>query len=276
MKMRFFVLFAASLPTLAQFAWRDTGTGRLELTQKGQPVLVYNYGPQLANGAPQDRRRCCYISPIYTPSGVVPTEDFPKDHWHHHGIFWAWPQVSTPSGQYDFWMYKGVEQRFVKWLEKKPGSLRVENGWFAGGKQLVRETVSLRVDADRILHVELKLEALGEPVTLAGSREQGKGYGGFSARFAPRENTVIRTSDGEIKKDEDLNPHAWAELEGTYQGKRALLRITPDPENPNQPDPWCLRFYGFVGSSWPNTTPRTLDPGRPVVLKYRVSVTDVR
>jgi len=276
MKMLFAAPLALSVLSAASFEWRDLRNGRLELRESGKPVLVYNYGPQLSNGAPEDRRRCCYIYPIYTASGVSVLDDFPKDHWHHHGLFWGWPQVTTPSGKYDGWMYRGVEPRFVKILEKKPGLLRVENGWFAGDKKIVKEIVALRVDEDHLIHVDLTLEALGEPVTLAGSKEQGKGYGGLSARFAARENAVLRTSNGQITRDEDLNPHAWAELEASYGGKRAVLRITPDPSNPNEPNPWCLRFYGFVGSSWPNTTPRTLDPGRPVILKYRVSVTDVR
>jgi hypothetical protein len=275
MKMRYFALFAISLPALAQMAWRDIGQGRLQLTDRGKPVLVYNYGPQLAPGAPEDRRRCCYVSPLYTPGGVVVTDDFPKDHYHHRGLFWAWPHVDTPSGKYDLWMLKGVEPRFVKWLEQKPGLLRVENGWFAGDKQIVRETVALHVDKDRIIHVEITLEALGQPVTLTGSLEEGKGYGGLSVRFAPRQDTVIRTNNGVAAKDEDLVPHTWAELEGTYQGHRAVLRITPDPANPGEPNPWCLRAYGFIGASYPARTPRVIDPGRPLRLSYRVSVADI-
>ncbi len=86
-------------------------------------------------------------------------------------------------------------------------------------------------------------------------------------------------ADGQtLSKDEDLNPHQWAELEGVYGGKRAILRITSDPKNLNAPYQWCLRNYGFVGASFPGRTPSsdgyTLEPGKPVTLKFRVRVSD--
>ena len=37
--------------------------------------------------------RSNYFHPLYDLDGTVLTEDFPKDHIHHRGIFWAWHQV---------------------------------------------------------------------------------------------------------------------------------------------------------------------------------------
>ena len=37
--------------------------------------------------------RSNYFHPLYDLDGNVLTEDFPKDHIHHRGIFWAWHQV---------------------------------------------------------------------------------------------------------------------------------------------------------------------------------------
>lgn len=37
--------------------------------------------------------RSNYIHPLYTLDGTVLTEDFPVDHLHHRGIFWAWHQL---------------------------------------------------------------------------------------------------------------------------------------------------------------------------------------
>jgi hypothetical protein len=116
-------------------------------------------------------------------------------------------------------------------------------------------------------------------VTLQGSAERGKSYGGFSARFAARTNTVVRADGETLTKDEDLNPRHWAELEGTYGGKRALLRITSDEKNPGAPLQWCLRNYGFIGASYPGRTATvdrfTLEPGKPLPLKFRVKLTDL-
>jgi len=67
------LLLALASPVAAQeeFTWSDLGEGRLELRERSTPVLVYNYGPQLKAGAPENRRRCCYLFPIYTPAGTL-------------------------------------------------------------------------------------------------------------------------------------------------------------------------------------------------------------
>lgn len=264
------------------FAWKDHRDGRTELLENGRTVLVYNYGPQLREGAPEDRRRCCYIFPLFTPAGVSVLDDFPKDHWHHRGIFWAWPVVETREGKYDLWGLQGVAQRLERIVEAaaeaSSARLVVENGWYAGGHRIVRETLRLTVfptrGEAREFEAELRLEALDGPVTLRGSPDSGKSYGGFSARFAPRTGTVLRADGAVLSKDEDLNPHRWAELEGSYGPRRAVLRITADSANQ-----WCLRHYGFVGASFPGRTETvqgyTLEPGKPLTLRFRLRAADL-
>lgn len=274
--MRYAALWwLSALSLYGQFAWKDIGSGRLELTEDGKTVAVYNYGPQLPAGVPEDRRRCCYLYPVYTPAGVAVADDFPKDHYHHRGVFWGWPQVIVGGQRLDGWMMRGMEVRHEKMAENKGGLLKIENGWYAGETKIVRESVEIRAEKGHALRITLTLTATDRPVSLSGSTEPSKGYGALSARFAPRTDTVIRTSDGTIAKDEDLNPHAWAEMEAVFNGKKARLRITPDPKNPGEPNPWCLRFYGFVGSSWPAREKATLEPGRPVTLRYLVELADV-
>jgi len=66
--------------------------------------------------------------------------------------------------------------------------LESHNLWQAGGKDVVPETVSVPVfpaKAARELDVAPTWEAIADPVTLRGSAEPGKSYGGFSPRFAP-------------------------------------------------------------------------------------------
>jgi hypothetical protein len=240
----------AALAILFAFQWQ-THDGRRTLVEDGKPVLVYNEGVQLPAGVPEDRARCCYVHPIYTPGGVAVTDDFPKDHYHHRGLFWSWPVVKTASGTYDLWMMKGIRHNGYSVLTKGPQIIAV-NQWLAGEKPIVREQATITAHpangASRDVDFELRFEALAEPVTLAGSQERGKSYGGFSARFAPRTGTVIRTDKGVLAKDDDLTPYRWAELEATYSGKRAVLRMTADPKNPLAPHQWCLRNYGFVGA----------------------------
>jgi hypothetical protein len=282
-------LFLLALPLWAQspFTWKDLGD-RMELRENGKPALVYTYGPQLRDGAPENRRRCCYIFPLYTPAGVSMLDDFPKDHWHHRGLFWAWPVVETGGKTYDLWMNLTAAPQ----MEKAPAvdafahtaGLKTVNVWRADGKNIVRETLELLVTpaqgGARTLAVQLTWEALGAPVTLRGSREAGKSYGGFSARFADRTGTVLRADGETLAKDEDLTSRAWAELEGVYGGRRAALRITPDSKNLGAPYEWCLRNYGFVGASFPGRTATedgyTLQPGTPLTLRFAVRAADLQ
>jgi hypothetical protein len=272
-------------PLLAQapFTWKDLG-GRVELRENGKPVLVYNYAPQLREGAPGNRRRCCYIDPLYSAAGVSMLDDFPKDHWHHRGLFWAWPAVETGGKTYDFWMSLTAEPRTVARPSTHGANLEANNAWAADGKDIVRETLRLIAlparGAARELRVELTWDAIGAPMTLRGSREEGKSYGGFCVRFAERTKTVLRADGETLTKDEDRTPRKWAELEGVYGGKTLVLRITPDAGNPGTPNQWCLRDYGFVGVSFPGRTAiedgYTLQPVKPLTMKFAVEVRDAQ
>ncbi|MGC4053546.1 MAG: PmoA family protein [Paludibaculum sp.] len=110
------LLCAMPLLQAGSLEWKDRKDGRVELLEDGKTALVYNYGPQLKEGAPENRRRCCYIFPVLTPGGVSMLDDFPKDHYHHRGVFWAWPVVETGSQKLDSWMFPNLQNRF-------------ENGW---------------------------------------------------------------------------------------------------------------------------------------------------
>src|ERR1019366_8102471 len=120
-------------------------------------------------------------------AGVSMLDDFPQDHWHHRGLFWSWPVVEVGGKKYDLWMTFTAKHRSVKAPITSGGTLRAENFWEAGGQDIVKEDLRLTVlpaqGDTREMDVELTWEALAAPVTLRGSAEAGKSYGGLSARF---------------------------------------------------------------------------------------------
>lgn len=65
----------------------------LALFEGDRPVFVYNHGMIHQPGVPADRARSTYVHPLYGLDGEVLTDDFPADHTHHRGLFWAWPHV---------------------------------------------------------------------------------------------------------------------------------------------------------------------------------------
>jgi hypothetical protein len=141
--------FAAdSAPEQSAFRFADVNDKSLGLWDGKQPVLVYNHGVLLKDGVPANRARSTYVHPLYGLDGEVLTDDFPKDHYHHRGLFWAWPHVKIGERQYDLWDLRGIEQKFERWLKKEAGAtatLGVENGWYVGDKKVVQERVWLRV-----------------------------------------------------------------------------------------------------------------------------------
>jgi len=263
-----------------RFVFKDVTPQSLELSENGTPVYVYNHGMMLANGAPEDRRRSSYVHPLYAPNGAIVTDDFPKDHWHHRGVCWMWPIVIIDGKTYDEWMKMEVKQKFVRWAAKKAGRdravLAAENGWYLGDRRVAKEEVEIVAHPEsggkRDLDFTLRITALDSPITLQGEMANKKGYGGFNIRFAPRENTVVRTPGDDHAADSDMKPLPWAELAGTYNGKRAAARITQDKGNPGYPNGWCLRNYGFLGANYPGLEQFTLQPGKPLTLKYTVTV----
>jgi hypothetical protein len=236
---------------------------------------------QLAPGVPESRRRSSYFHPVFAPDGTILADDFPQDHYHHRGLSWMWPVVLVDGQRYNLWEIDGIRQRFVRWIARDAGPdrarLAVENGWFLDdGRQVVRETVEILVhparDNRRVLDLTLRFEALNRPVSIAGTPDQHKGYGGLSFRFAPRSGTALTANSGPEARDTNLVPHRWAELSGEFQGSRAGARIDIDPANPAFPNGWCLRQYGFLGVNFPGLAPYSLQPGAPLVLKYRVAL----
>ena len=98
------------------FEFRELTATSIQLFEAGKPVYVYNYGMTLKPGMAEDRRRACYLHPVWTPDGTVVTDDFPIDHPHHRGIYWAWPHVKIGSEDLDLWGIRGIHQKFVRWI----------------------------------------------------------------------------------------------------------------------------------------------------------------
>jgi hypothetical protein len=256
----------------------------LELSENGKPVFVYNYGMILAPGRPENLRRSSYLHPVYAPGGTLITDDFNKDHPHHRGIFWAWEVVEVGGKTNDMWTLKGFPDRFVAWKGRETGEdharLAVENGWFQGDRKFAKEDVEILVHpatpARRVLDFKLTFEATDRPVMIIGTPDGHKGYGGFSVRTAPRDGgaakTIIRSEEGISPQDGVFARHPWAEIAGVFRGVEAGVRIEDNPANPGYPrNGWLMRHgFAFLNVSYPGLTPVYLQPGKPLVLQYRV------
>ncbi len=213
-------------PAGAGFTFRELNDKSIELREGNQPVLVYNHGVITDPKVPvKDGRgsRACYVHPLYGLDGEVLTDDFPKDHYHHHGLFWAWPHVMIDGKQYDLWTYKDIQPRFVRNLARQDGLVAavfgVENGWYVGDKKVMIERVWMTVyrtagDA-RALDLHFVYIPVDKPISLQGA--EGKSYGGLTLRYRVKakdeKQTVITVPGGQSPKDLPGNAASLGRLE---------------------------------------------------------------
>jgi len=256
---------------------------RMQVSEGRDAVFVYRHQMQLASDVPEKYRRSTYIHPLFDLHGVAITDDFPKDHYHHRGLSWMWPYVRIGERVYDLWAIEGIRQVFEGWLVRETGpvcaTLGIKNGWHTDERKVMEEWVWIRTfpvtGCGRAIDFLLTWKAL-EPVELRGRADHDKGYGGFCLRYGPRETTVITTPDGVEQGDSDRKPFAWADESAKFRGASVFsgAAVFQHATNPNFPAGWCLRHYGFVGVSWPALESFTLQPGRPLSLRFRVWVHD--
>ena len=250
----------------------------LALFEGSRPVLVYNHGViQQPVGVPANRARSTYVHPIYGLDGEVLTDDFPKDHYGHRGLFWGWPHVRIGEQHYNLWDLRGIEQRFERWLARDAAAsatIGVQNGWYVGERKVVQEEVWLRATPstrnERVVDVELKWTTIGEPITLQGA--EGKSYGGLTFRFGPRTNTVITTQLGQGTNDLLITRLPWADFSARFGGRSDIsgASVLIAPDHPNFPPEWMTRHYGVLAVGWPGVQPKTFQRGETIRCRYRL------
>jgi len=155
--------------------------------------------------------------------------------------------------------------------------LSIENAWKLDGQEIVaKEILTLQIhqaadELGRAIDLDITLEAVGGPLTLQGSQDQQKGYGGLSIRGAPMfKGMTMATDQGFEDKDSNNKKFRWVDM----SIKEAGVAIFVSPDHPGFPFTWCIRnsYAGFCNVSWPGLKPFILQPGQPITLRYRMYV----
>jgi hypothetical protein len=275
---------AAAVSPKSPFAWKRVSPASVQLAEGERPVFVYNHGDITNEKVPKKdfrRTRGCYVHPIYGLDGEVLTDDFPRDHYHHHGLFWAWPHVQIGDKAYDLWEKPGMRIQFVHWIgsdaRETSATLAVENGWFVGVKKVMTErmwfTVHPATDRAQAIDVEGTWTAVGEPVTLLGRED--KSYGGMTIRFAvPRgQKGTVTVPSGVTRRDLAVTRLPWADLSYTFAGADAPISgatLMVSKSHPDYPPTWLTRHYGPLCIGYPGVVKKTIAPGEPLTLRYRL------
>jgi len=273
---------AAGLSRLALV--EDAAAGTLTVRDGASGVLTYRFGDKIPEGADPRYIRSCYIHPLFALDGEVLTADSPRDHLHHHGLFWGWPVVMTRGLKTSTWEPAAptLRQRFTRWLKRevRDGAARivVENAWKLGsgeGEVVAVETVTILVHPaggrSRAIDMELVIRPVGGPLELRGAPEENKGYGGLCLRGAPLFRGAALTTDlGPLEADAVNRRLRWADLSTPALG----VAIFVAPGHPGDPVAWLVRnsYAGILNPSWPGLEGAVLAPDKPVTLRYRVFI----
>lgn len=232
--------------------------------------------------------RLNYIHPLYGPDGTRLTEDFPADHLHHRGIFWAWHQIIIDNKPVsDGWELKNFQQKVtsVEFLLKKGiGLLNTTTEWKSplwenGTKAYMKEnttiTIHPRTGNFRQIDFEIRLKALTDRLMLGGSDDE-KGYSGFSARLKLPSDLTFTGEKGLV---EPINTAVEAgssmNMSGSFlkDGKRGGVVIWSNPTNPAPSTSWIIRKAASMqNAAFPGRKPVAISFDQPLVLKYSLLV----
>ena len=183
----------------------------LLISEGGSPVAQYQHAVKSKDGRwPRNN----YLHPVYDLRGEIFTEDFPDDHGHHRGIFWAWHQVWIGDKRMgdawacqDFaWNVRSVKSE----THADKATLTTVTDWQSpaltdeAGNQVpfVTETAMITIHSamqdHRVIDFSIKMQPLVDNVRIGGSEDR-KGYGGFSPRIRLNADQVFLSESGEVQ-----------------------------------------------------------------------------
>ena len=249
-------------------------------------VIFYQKAPKSLDGRYE---RANYLHPLWGLDGTVLTEDFPPDHRHHRGIFWAWHQVYVGDKR----MGDGWSTDEFQWNVEEVKVLRLDSlcilrahvYWQSplllderGQPQpFVEEITDIAVSPVldgkmRFIDFTIRLRALKERVRIGGS-ENKKGYGGFSVRLRlPKDLTFISEYKEITPITNQIQAGPWMDFSGTFSDEhKSGVAIFCHPSVPGFPQPWILRRKGSMQNAvYPGTEPVLLPQEKPLVFRYRL------
>lgn len=266
----------------------DQNSDMIRVAANRRPVLDYN----IATLLPPDPstpyyRRSGQIHPLRAPGGAIVTDDFPPDHYHQHGVMFAWTSTTFEGRPVDFWnqskLQGTVEHNRVIGLESGPvfGRFEVDLRHVnlnapAGPTDVLGETWSVRVYnfTDVFVFDILSVQrAQRNPLHINKYH-----YGGMAIRGARQWLTppcrMITRLDDDRKAGNHSRP-GWVDMQGPVDDAVAGVTVMDHPDNFRYPQPVRLHpdkpYFCF--------SPQVLDgfditAEAPYVSRYRFVTRD--
>jgi len=251
---------------------------QLSFQRDGQEVARFHFGHDL---------RRPFVFPLVGPSGRSLTRmghpRDPESHSHHNSVWVSHNSVDGVSFWDDRSKGKIVHQRVEK-IEDEGGDVAAvvaASNWVneADGKVVLRERrrteVRLLEQGEYFLIIDLRLEAPGQqPVTLGKTP-----FGLVGVRMAKTIGVndgggTICNSEGGVDEKEVLWKRAkWVDYSGPITSDAVEgVTLMDHPSNPSHPTFFHVRNDGWMGASLTYDADRTIEPGKPMVLRYGLYV----
>jgi hypothetical protein len=266
----------------------------IRFTVAGTPVISYR---KQTNELPAPDikpifRRGGYIHPVHTPSGEVVTDDYPRDHLHHHGVWFAWTKTEFEGRRPDFWnMGDGtgtVEFEALDGTQVGPvfAGLKARHRYVDSGapapKTVLNETWEIAVyalgEAEKPYRM-FDLVSTQSCATQAPLLLPEYHYGGVGVRgrgeWNGKENCYFLTSEGKDRSNGHGTRARWCHIGGRVGNKLAGIAILCHPSNFRAPQPMRIHptepFFCYAPSQLGHWE---IAPGKPYVSRYRFIVSD--
>jgi len=225
-----------------------------------------------------------FLFPVNGPSGRSLTRmghpRDPESHSHHNSVWISHNDVEGVS----FWSDGGKgrirHRRIVKFEDGgERSSLVAENDWIVDdAKVLLKEkrqiTVLLLDEFEWLMVIDMEFKAVERGVTLGKTP-----FGMIGVRMAKSIGVhdgggTIRNSEGAVDEKEVFWKRArWVDYSGAVTNERIEgITLFDHPDNPNHPSHFHVRNDGWMGPCLTFDGPRTIEPGKPLRLRYGLYV----
>ena len=266
-----------------QYTFSENEQG-IEVRENGNPVLFYQRSTKSIDGK---FARNNYIHPLYSLDGDTLTEDFPADHPHQRGVFWAWHQILADSLRIaDGWALKNFTTKVVEAVTSAHGDTAIirlhtlyESPLYENGKPYLEEKTLIKIHRPdenlRIIDFEITLDALIPRLSLGGSEDE-KGYGGFSVRMRMPDSLKFLSQNGYVKPQTlQIKAGPWMDFSAPFgkNGEISGITLYCGHGNPAYPQPWIIRQKGSMQNIvWPGQFPVEIPENQPLTLHYRLAI----
>jgi len=233
-----------------------------------------------------------YIHPVYTPSGRMVTDDYPSDHYHHHGIWFAWTKTQFEGGHPDFWNVGDgtgrveFESLGESWGGPVQAGFRSRQRYVAvtsgAPKTALNEEWDVRVynvgrEGKRYFMFDIVATqqcASSSPLILDEYRYGGMGIRGHRD-WKDKTRTHFLTSEGKTRADGNATRGRWCHFGGLVDGDKVGIAVLDHPANFRAPAPMRINpddpFFNYAPSQLGKFD---IKPGETFILRYRYIVSD--